>query len=467
MYAKTAEIATKVNIAEIHVIDAQYREVANFVGSNVSGAWLDCHDYAFIRNGSKALEIEQIFHKDYETDFGLRTIREAGLRVVDVETGEIDFKWRSLDHVAVNESCVSLNIDPEGDYLYVRCRLFYEFTAKSSNHPHSHANSITSTPSGDYLLNGFNICTIYLISHITGKVLWRLGGPFSDFTFTTPFRLSHLHHLRVRPLSSVNLPPSLKESISEETHLAISLLDNAFDTTSPPTSSSSAGLVILLDVVSKTATVIERYPHPGGSLAAMFGSIDFLPNGDRFVGWGSLKEATQFRPSGEIVWHAETGNKRAMIGSLRTLKREWHSARKLDSKPNGFGYSWVCGWRSALYASWNGATEVESWRFYGGNETGQEGRWEMLGMAPKNGFETMIMAETFVRWAFAQGVAEDGEVLGTTEAFKIWVPPIIESRVCSEHRCPEAVDYFEDTSDLCFGKQESSNVGLKQVILGT
>ena len=466
MYAKS-ELINNVLVVEIHIMDTQYRKVGKFVGSNVYGAWMDCHDFAFIRNGSAILAIEQIYHKAYKTDVGVRPIREAGIRVVDVETGKVEFKWRSLDHVAVNESCVSLTLEAGEDYLYVRSRLFFCFSRNSStNNSHSHANSITSTSSGDYLLSGYHSCTIYLISHTTGSILWRLGGPFSDFTFIPAYSLSNVHNIRIRHFSSVKLPPSLKVKVSEETHLVISLFHNAFDTTKPPTASSSSALVILLDLVAKTATIIESYPHPGGAFAAMFGSVDFLPNGDRFVGWGSLKEATQFTSNGEVLWHAQTGDKRTMIGSLRTLKREWHSARKLDSRPDGFGYSWVCGWKSALYASWNGATEVGSWRFYGGNETGQEGSWSLLGMVLKNGFETMIMAEEFVRWAYVEAVAGDGEVLGQSKAFKIWVPPVVESRGCSEQRCPEAVAYFEDTSDLCFEEQESLNVARKQVVLG-
>ena len=79
----------------------------------------------------------------------------------------------------------------------------------------------------------------------------------------------------------------------------------------------------------------------------------------------------------------------------------------------------------------------------------------MLGVVPKNGFETMFMAKDFLRWAFVEAVAEDGEVLGRSEAFKIWVPPVVEARGCSEQRCPDTLDYFKDTSDLCFESQGS------------
>ena len=105
-------------------MDSQYREVAKFRGSSTSsGALLDCHDFAFVQNGSKILEIEEIYHEAYKTDIGLRPIREAGLRVVDVESRSVEYEWRSLDYVTVNESLVSLDLEDGKDYLYARSPL--------------------------------------------------------------------------------------------------------------------------------------------------------------------------------------------------------------------------------------------------------------------------------------------------------------------------------------------------------
>lgn len=204
-----------------------------------------------------------------------------------------------------------------------------------------------------------------------------------------------------------------------------------------------------------TAQVIERYPHPGGTYASMFGSIDLLPNGDRFIGWGSLKEATQYTRTGELVYHVRIGDPASMIGSLRTFKRPW-SAQPPPSAapPDMFAYSWVCGWPSVLYASWNGATEIHQWRFYGGDD-GPGGPFRSLGIVAKDGFETAMKARMAVRFAYAEAVARDGEVLGRSRVVKTFVPMVVESRGCSEERCPDTM-HWNDTSDSCYGQNGGS-----------
>ena len=178
----------------------------------------------------------------------------------------------------------------------------------------------------------------------------------------------------------------------------------------------------------------------------MFGSIDLLPNGDRFIGWGSLKDATQYTRSGELLYHAQIGEKNSMVGSLRTFKKPW-SARP-HWGPDSFAYSWVCGWPSVLYASWNGATEIHAWTFYGGETS--DGQFQSLGTAEKDGFETSMKAGKAVRFAYVEAMTKDGEVLGRSRVVKTFIPKVVESRGCSEERCPDSLDWI-DTSDTCYG----------------
>ncbi|KAL9613650.1 MAG: hypothetical protein Q9167_001826 [Letrouitia subvulpina] len=318
--------------------------------------------------------------------------------------------------------------------------------------PHlAHLNSVTTSPAGHYLIVGYHTRTIYFLDRTSGAILWRLGGPYSDFTFTDNYNLQYVHHVRVRPLASVKIPSFLEARISDETHLAISLFDNAFDTSSVPTSDCSAAIVVILDLLAWTARVVERYPHPKGAFAAMFGSVDFLPNGDRFIGWGSLNEVSQHTQSGVIVYHAEIEPKNTLVGSFRAFKREWQ-ARPIWGI-SVYAYSWVCGWRSALYVSWNGATDVWEWTFYGSHLV--DGEFELLGMAKKQGFETLFMARTFWRFVYVEAVAEDGELLGRSDTIKTKVPPVVFSRGCSEEGCPDTLEWT-DSSDLCSSNDEIS-----------
>lgn len=138
-----------------------------------------------------------------------------------------------------------------------------------------------------------------------------------------------------------------------------------------------------------------------------------------------------------------------MVGSLRAFKRPW-SARP-HWLPHVFAYSWVCGWPSVLYASWNGATDIHIWNFYGSDTS--EGQFRFLGTVEKNGFETLMKAGHSVRFSYAEALTEDGEVLGQSRVVKTFVPAVVESRGCSEERCPDTL-HWNDTSDTCYNHDD-------------
>ena len=112
-----------------------------------------------------------------------------------------------------------------------------------------------------------------------------------------------MHHVRIRDLPSISLPSVLWGKVSNETHLALSIFDNASSTVGAPTASSSA-VVVLLDLEARTAQVIERYPHSDLNYGALFGSVQFLATGDRFIGWGGALDVSQHTQDNELVFHA-------------------------------------------------------------------------------------------------------------------------------------------------------------------
>jgi hypothetical protein len=69
-----------------------------------------------------------------------------------------------------------------------------------------------------------------------------------------------------------------------------------------------------------------------------------------------------------------------------------------------------------IYASWNGATEVDSWQVLVG---AAPDRLEALASAPRQGFETVITVRTTEPYVGLQAMNGSGRVLGTTSAFKL------------------------------------------------
>ena len=65
-----------------------------------------------------------------------------------------------------------------------------------------------------------------------------------------------------------------------------------------------------------------------------------------------------------------------------------------------------------LYVSWNGATEVASWEVLVG---AHPGHLESVGSAPRDGFETAMVAQTSDPYIAVRAKGCSGSVLGTTE----------------------------------------------------
>ena len=69
----------------------------------------------------------------------------------------------------------------------------------------------------------------------------------------------------------------------------------------------------------------------------------------------------------------------------------------------------------ALYASWNGATEVASWEVLSGPAPDQ---LESLGTAHRKGFETAIALRTSQPYVGVRARDRSGKVLGASKATK-------------------------------------------------
>ena len=64
-----------------------------------------------------------------------------------------------------------------------------------------------------------------------------------------------------------------------------------------------------------------------------------------------------------------------------------------------------------VYASWNGATEIESWEVLAGPHPG---RLESVGSVPRDGFETAMLVKTSEPYVAVQAKHRSGRVLGSS-----------------------------------------------------
>jgi hypothetical protein len=390
------------------IMDKNYRIVKSVepAGSSIA---MDEHEFMLINGGKSALIT--IYHPKaydlgaYGVDNGFGWVQESIFQEIDVETGGLIFEWRSLDHVDVSESYVEpMETEVSGDGR-----------TKESPWDYFHINSVEKNPDGDYLISARHVSAVYKISGKDGHVMWRLNGLKSDFKLED-FQFSSQHDARF---------------VSENsTHTVISLFDNASNGYNQ-TEDFSTGIIVEINHTTKIARCLKKWGAPdpmGGLLAKSQGNLQILPNGNVVMGWGNNVFLTEHTQEGTPVfygWIALTGT---MI--YRVYKANW-TAEPL-TQPNLWSYSKEKN-NMAFYVSWNGATEVTKWKFYGSHE--KSGPFNPLTTVKKNGFETQYLYSGFKEWTYVEAL-HDNKVLSRSAVEKTWIPTPGLAKICDDWKCP-------------------------------
>jgi hypothetical protein len=137
-----------------------------------------------------------------------------------------------------------------------------------------------------------------------------------------------------------------------------------------------------LDQQTRQATLVAQYGRDGGFTSDYMGDTQPLPNGNVFVGFGSEPYFSEYSQSGKLLFEGELPGPDL---TYRATLQQWVG---LPLTPP-VGAARQMGGKTTVYASWNGATEVVSWRVLGGNGTGTATP-TVVAAAPRSGFETAI-----------------------------------------------------------------------------
>jgi hypothetical protein len=128
------------------------------------------------------------------------------------------------------------------------------------------------------------------------------------------------------------------------------------------------------------------------------------------VGWGSQPYLSEFSRSGELLLNARFPPE---CESYRAFRFPW-SGHPTDAP--AVALKRRSEEKVALYASWNGATEVAAWEVISGPHPN---RMEPLGSVPREGFETAMLAQTHGPYVAVRAKDPSGEILGTSAPVKI------------------------------------------------
>ena len=308
---------------------------------------------------------------------------------VDIATGELIFEWRASLHYPINSTLEELKGRGK---------------TQASAFDFFHINSVQKDSRGDYLISARHTHTVSTIDHITGDVLWNLGGTLNEFTdlsYGAATDFSWQHDARW-----------YNDTI-------ITLFDNAANSNENATAQSRA-MILELNVPSRQVALRAAYYHPQELKAVSQGNVQILEgSGNVFVGWGHSAAYTEFDTNnGTVLCDVHYGASAyftfGRVVSYRAYKGSW-VGRPLTSPAA------MVDRDNNIYVSWNGATEVVSWRLEVGDAHSPElAMFESVGQFEKQGFETKIVIPEDVNGRYFHLLALDWQntVLGCTDIFE-------------------------------------------------
>ncbi len=366
---------------ELVIVDRRYREVARLRMGN--GLEADFHEFRLTDEGTALL----IAYHPEPADLsamggpGQGFEFESTVQEVDVATGEVLMQWNAGDHVPVSDTYSELTEREDG----------------SEDHPVDwfHANSVAPGPNGTLLVSARNTHTVYAIDRATGELRWRLGGKHSDIAMGPGAAFEWQHDA---------------EWLGGN---RISLFDNHASTMG---GGPSRALILDLDTRARTATVAREVRHPDRVSAGTQGNTQMLPGGGLFVGWGSEGRVTEFSAADAVVFDATF----APADSYRAYRFEWEGlpteppdvvvAPLDEAAGGGDGVR-----RLEVAVSWNGATEVATWRVLAGEDADN---LAPVAEVAKDGFETATRIEG-AAVVVVEALDSRGEVLDRSETITV------------------------------------------------
>lgn len=362
------------------VADTSYRQIMHIKAGN--GDLVDLHDFHLESNHTALFTDFRTIHCDLHSVNGPKdaAVTDTSFQEIDVKTGLVRREWTSVDHVALDES--------------------YSSALESSTAwplDYFHLNTVDPRPDGMTLLSSRNTSALWLIDDKTGQVVEKIGGKQSDVKMGPGAQTAFQHDAMTLPDGDISI----------------------FDNGGSPFGESyshheSRGLILSVDSKAKTDAMVLELKHQAALQAGSQGDVEQMPNGNWFVGWGQEPYFSEYTSSGKLVYDAHMW----AVQKDKALETESYRAYKFEWKATPYWPPSVAALRSGsgleAWASWNGATEVASWRLLGGSAPNQ---LSPIASAASSGFETE-MHGSYEPYVAVQALNAAGEVIGNSKPVK-------------------------------------------------
>jgi hypothetical protein len=358
------------------VYDSSYKQIATIRAGN--GYKADLHEVRLTPQGTAWIDEFDPIHMNLSSVHGAKDgiLTDGVVQEIDVKTGLVMWEWHALGHVPLTDSTLK---------------------PSKSTYPwdYIHVNSIDPGSFKDVLLSSRNMCALYDVDIRTGAFNWQIGGKHSTFKLGAGAKTYFQHDAEWQPGG------------------LISVFDNG---ASPPKEKQSRGVLLKPNFANKTVTLARAFTSPTRTLLAVAqGNMVGLPGGSWLMGYGNLPNFTEYSSSGEVLLDGTLGKG---VQNFRTYLSPWSgqptAPPAIAAARNGTSVT--------VHTSWNGATDVASWRLLGGESPSA---LSPLATVPKSGFETSATLATpvYVRagalYVESQALDANGNVLGSSAALHV------------------------------------------------
>jgi hypothetical protein len=362
-------VKNSVGIGTDMILDHTYTPIAKVSAGN--GYSADLHEFVILPNGDALITAYAAVPNVNLTSVGgpkNGTLLDSIIQEINIQTGHVDWEWHAYGHVTLSESYVPGTDRP------------YDFF---------HINSIQLLPNGNLLVSARGTWTIYEINMQTGKIPYNFGGKNSSFKVERGANFEWQHDATMQPNGTITVFDDGAGNYKSE--------------------KQSRALRLFVHYKSRQITLAHAYTDNPPLLTNAQGSVQVLPDGNTFVGWGSAPYFSEFA----------TGSGKQLFGL--------HFKKPLQSY-RGFRFPWwgqpttppsvaasAKGSQTTVYASWNGATTVSAWEVLAGSSNNPSSMTR-VGRFPKTYFETTMTVASKRPYFAVQALNSAGQVIGTSAA---------------------------------------------------
>jgi len=314
-------------------------------------------------------------------------ILNSVLQEIDIATGKIVFQWSASEYFGPRDL-----IDRYDSH-------------KDSSKDIFHINSVDKDDQGNYILLFRYLRAVVCVSP-DGDILWILGGKrnsFLDLSAGAATRVSPRQFAKWQPGNVIHLVESDAPDRRSET------------------TASNEGLKIALDPENITAALIQENTNTTATASHFREPPQPTSSGNTLAGYKHSRPYTESSASGGVSCEAaEDGQSTDRHNIYRKFKGPWKGRPK--RRPDvAIRNSFT---NMNVYVSWNGATDVRSWRLEtAGDKAGEtildlqhrgHDAFAPLLTVPRAGFETKIQTKTSSRYVRVVALDDNNVPMGSS-----------------------------------------------------